>query len=227
MSQDLNLLFPQPARNFTAGRVPRWCPARTPRVESVAGLTSVGSKAQPNLEHLGALRIHNRFIPSVSAGGLRVALIGLCFGYAWAITAIHEMLTGTGCRPVADFHRSQIMRLALLTLLALTLRGQTPAPAADPWKQLDFLVGNWAGAAGEKDTALGAGQGEFSFDPELNRHIPRAPQRRELRFRRDPRRSDDHLRGFAVHPAARHLLRYRRNRRAHPTGSPTGWKARR
>src|SRR5260221_14746581 len=25
--------------------------------------------------------------------------------------------------------------------------------------------GKWAGAAGRKDTALGAGQGEFSFDP--------------------------------------------------------------
>lgn len=63
------------------------------------------------------------------------------------------------------------MRLTLLTFLALALRAQTPAPAPDPWKQLNFLVGKWVGAAGEKDTALGAGQGEFSFDPELNRHI--------------------------------------------------------
>jgi hypothetical protein len=45
------------------------------------------------------------------------------------------------------------------------------APTADPWKQLDFLVGKWTGMAGEKDTPHGAGQGDFSFDPELNRHI--------------------------------------------------------
>jgi len=63
------------------------------------------------------------------------------------------------------------MRLALLMFLSLSLHAQSPAPAADPWKQLDFLIGKWTGAAGEKDTPLGAGQGSFSFDPELNRHI--------------------------------------------------------
>jgi hypothetical protein len=61
------------------------------------------------------------------------------------------------------------MRLALAALFALTLHAQ--APAADPWKQLDFVLGKWIGAAGEKDTALGAGQGAFSFEAELNRHI--------------------------------------------------------
>jgi hypothetical protein len=60
------------------------------------------------------------------------------------------------------------MRLALTFLFGLALHAQAPA---DPWKQLDFLLGKWTGAAGEKDTPLGAGQGDFSFDPELNRHI--------------------------------------------------------
>ena len=45
-------------------------------------------------------------------------------------------------------------------------------PAQDsPWKRLDFLMGNWIGVAGEKDTPQGAGQGGFSFQPDLNRKI--------------------------------------------------------
>src|ERR1700682_2604761 len=40
-----------------------------------------------------------------------------------------------------------------------------------PWKKLEFLVGKWTGVAGEKDTPLGAGQGGFSFEPELNQKI--------------------------------------------------------
>jgi hypothetical protein len=44
--------------------------------------------------------------------------------------------------------------------------------AADSaWKKLEFLLGNWSGSAGEKDTPLGAGQGGFSFEPELNQKI--------------------------------------------------------
>jgi len=42
-------------------------------------------------------------------------------------------------------------------------------PAA--WNKLEFLLGNWTGKAGEKDTPLGAGQGGFSFQPELNGKI--------------------------------------------------------
>ena len=45
------------------------------------------------------------------------------------------------------------------------------AQTADPWKKLDFLLGEWSGVAGEKDTQLGAGQGDFSFQPQLNRKI--------------------------------------------------------
>jgi hypothetical protein len=61
------------------------------------------------------------------------------------------------------------MRLVIAAVFAIALNAQSPA--ADPWKQLDFLIGKWTGAAGEKDTAHGAGQGDFSFDLELNRHI--------------------------------------------------------
>jgi hypothetical protein len=61
------------------------------------------------------------------------------------------------------------MRLTLITLLAACsiLHAQT----GDSWKKLDFLLGDWTGVAGEKDTALGAGQGAFSFKPELNQKI--------------------------------------------------------
>ena len=44
--------------------------------------------------------------------------------------------------------------------------------AGDPaWKKLEFLMGKWTGSAGEKDTPLGAGQGGYSFEAELNRKI--------------------------------------------------------
>jgi hypothetical protein len=59
------------------------------------------------------------------------------------------------------------MRLTLLTLLAVsTLYAQT-----DSWKKLDFLLGDWVGIAGEKDTPLGPGQGDFSFKAELKQKI--------------------------------------------------------
>jgi len=60
------------------------------------------------------------------------------------------------------------MRLILISMLALCgLHAQTP----DAWKKLDFLLGDWVGFAGEKDTPLGAGQGAYSFKPELNQKI--------------------------------------------------------
>jgi hypothetical protein len=39
------------------------------------------------------------------------------------------------------------------------------------WEKLKFLLGKWTGVAGEKDTPQGAGQGGFSFEPELNQKI--------------------------------------------------------
>ena len=45
------------------------------------------------------------------------------------------------------------------------------AQSASSWSKLEFLLGNWTGTAGEKDTQMGAGQGAFSFQPELSRKI--------------------------------------------------------
>src|SRR5579872_5730122 len=61
------------------------------------------------------------------------------------------------------------MRFALLLLMA-SLSGLR-AQENDAWTKLEFLLGQWTGIAGEKDTPLGAGQGSFSFQPELNRKI--------------------------------------------------------
>ena len=55
-----------------------------------------------------------------------------------------------------------------MLLLALSA---VHAQTNDAWTKLEFLLGHWTGIAGEKDTALGAGQGAFSFEPELNRKI--------------------------------------------------------
>lgn len=38
-------------------------------------------------------------------------------------------------------------------------------------KNLDFLLGKWTGVAGEKDTPNGAGQGDFSFELQLDKKI--------------------------------------------------------
>jgi hypothetical protein len=57
----------------------------------------------------------------------------------------------------------------LLALAAWQLTAQTTAPPQ--WNKLEFLLGKWTGVAGEKDTPLGAGQGAFSFEPQLNRKI--------------------------------------------------------
>jgi hypothetical protein len=61
------------------------------------------------------------------------------------------------------------MRWRLLASLAII--GSLAAQTNDSWIKLDFLLGEWTGVAGEKDTPLGAGQGSFSFQPELNRKI--------------------------------------------------------
>ncbi len=57
--------------------------------------------------------------------------------------------------------------ILLILMLAPLMRAQT----GDSWKKLDFLLGDWIGVAGEKDTPLGPGQGAFSFQAELNRKI--------------------------------------------------------
>ncbi len=65
--------------------------------------------------------------------------------------------------------------LILCALLASIppIRAQSSADKTDgvAWKKLEFLLGRWTGTSGEKDTPLGAGQGGFSFELELNRKI--------------------------------------------------------
>jgi hypothetical protein len=61
------------------------------------------------------------------------------------------------------------MRLFLITLW-MTLSA-LQAQTNDAWKKLDFLLGEWTGSAGEKDTALGAGHGSFSFESEVKQKI--------------------------------------------------------
>jgi hypothetical protein len=61
------------------------------------------------------------------------------------------------------------MRLTLPALLMFfsTLHAQS----SEPLKKLDFLLGEWTGIAGEKDTPQGAGQGSFSFESQLKQQI--------------------------------------------------------
>lgn len=61
-----------------------------------------------------------------------------------------------------------IRLLALgLVITLFSLRAQT----GDAWKSLDFLLGNWIGTASAHETPHGAGQGEYSFKPELDHKI--------------------------------------------------------
>jgi hypothetical protein len=64
-----------------------------------------------------------------------------------------------------------IVSVALLSVLPS--RAQNAAATGDSaaWSKLEFLLGKWTGIAGEKDTPLGAGQGGFSFQTELNGKI--------------------------------------------------------
>jgi hypothetical protein len=59
------------------------------------------------------------------------------------------------------------MRLILATLLVHVACAQT----SGSWSKLEFLLGNWTGAAGDKDTQIGAGEGAFSFQADLNQKI--------------------------------------------------------
>lgn len=59
-----------------------------------------------------------------------------------------------------------------MRVLILMLAGIVPLAAqGQSWKPLEFLLGKWTGVAGEKETPLGAGQGGFSFDLDLNGKI--------------------------------------------------------
>ena len=62
-----------------------------------------------------------------------------------------------------------MLRTFLLVLMtASAMSGQA---AGDWWKPLGFLIGDWVGVAGAKDTPIGAGQGAFSFAPDVERKV--------------------------------------------------------
>lgn len=66
---------------------------------------------------------------------------------------------------------SVILSMALFCVLPAWAQ-TTPDKAGDSaWKKLEFVLGKWTGSTGAKDSTLGAGQGGFSFELELNRKI--------------------------------------------------------
>lgn len=64
-----------------------------------------------------------------------------------------------------------ILGAVLLGVISVGAQTTTDKVVDSAWKKLEFLLGKWTGNAGEKDTPLGAGQGGFSFEPELNQKI--------------------------------------------------------
>lgn len=61
--------------------------------------------------------------------------------------------------------------LWMMLLAAVLCRAQTATEASPAWKKLEFLLGNWTGVAGAAPAGLGAGQGSYSFEADLNRRI--------------------------------------------------------
>src|ERR1035438_5697165 len=78
------------------------------------------------------------------------------------------------CQP-GGHARMLTMRTLTTWILSAVLFSAPPlwcqSTADTSWKKLEFLLGKWTGVAGEKDTPQGAGQGGFSFEPELNQKI--------------------------------------------------------
>lgn len=56
-------------------------------------------------------------------------------------------------------------------MLAGALQAGAQTTPAASWKRLEFLMGTWSGAGGEKEGPLGTGQGTFSFEPQVNQKI--------------------------------------------------------
>ena len=77
------------------------------------------------------------------------------------------------------------MRILVLAAAAVL---QLAAQNEPSWKRMEFLLGKWTGVAGEKETPLGAGQGGFSFDPELNKKI--VVRRNEARYESGAKHDD-------------------------------------
>jgi hypothetical protein len=73
-----------------------------------------------------------------------------------------------------------------LTLAATQARAQNAG--GDVWKKLGFLLGRWTGVAGDKETPQGAGQGEFSFELQLDRKI--VVRKSYAEYKSEPRHDD-------------------------------------
>lgn len=83
-------------------------------------------------------------------------------------------------------------RKVAVQLLQFLKTDATAAPwflAPSPFERLAFLLGKWTGIAVPNDTPAGAGQGEFTFEPQLNQTIivrhnyaeyPNAPRHDDL-----------------------------------------------
>ncbi len=63
------------------------------------------------------------------------------------------------------------MKMRLMLPALLIISSALHAQTSDHLKKLDFLLGEWTGIAAERDTQLGAGQGSFSFEPQLKQKI--------------------------------------------------------
>jgi hypothetical protein len=67
-----------------------------------------------------------------------------------------------------------IKKLIAVTFLCVTSlcaqNASTTAPAADPWKSLQFLIGTWE-AKTQGGSAGAAGSGTYTFLPELRGHV--------------------------------------------------------
>jgi len=68
-----------------------------------------------------------------------------------------------------NMHTISGVALGLLIMWCRPLPAQSSPPA--PFQGLEFLIGKWTGIAREKDTPMGAGQGFFSFQRELESKI--------------------------------------------------------
>jgi len=81
-----------------------------------------------------------------------------------------------------------VRRRGFLAVTAAAAWARAQTAGGRTWSKLDFLLGKWTGVAGDKDTPLGAGQGDFSFELQLDRKI--MVRRSYAEYRSAPRHDD-------------------------------------
>lgn len=78
-------------------------------------------------------------------------------------------------RPIPDLPFWVLWQDGSMRLIGILVAAVLPLTAqsgtSPDWRNLEFLLGKWTGIAGEKETPLGAGQGAFSFELDLNRKV--------------------------------------------------------